>query len=298
VRRYCQTLERLGHNLRYSLIDGHSAVRLVQKTYLDVPITRRQSFTLRAVRRVFDPITGTSLHEDVERVLEKLTERLPAKERDEYQLFGDRFVYVPDGGVKSYVDKDDIIDALQTGVMDRKVVRYAYRQARGRAQSGYIAPYALAMYRNGLYAIARRLNRPEDGATPAPADTPPTALPVERFTLAEWIPRTTFEVPEGFKVSDYFDGAFGICSGASRERVVLEFTKEKSTYVLARRYHPTQKTETLPDGRVRLEFECTNLTEVVSWVLSWGPHARVIAPPVLAQQVAGELQQATSLYAA
>jgi predicted DNA-binding transcriptional regulator YafY len=43
-------------------------------------------------------------------------------------------------------------------------------------------------------------------------------------------------------------------------------------------------------------FSSANLTSVVSWVLKWGPHARVIEPRELADAVFAELRAACPLY--
>lgn len=51
-------------------------------------------------------------------------------------LHGQRFAYVPDGGTKAYEGKEDLLDALQTGILSRKVVRFWYKDSHGRARSG------------------------------------------------------------------------------------------------------------------------------------------------------------------
>jgi predicted DNA-binding transcriptional regulator YafY len=48
---------------------------------------------------------------------------------------------------------------------------------------------------------------------------------------------------------------------------------------------------------MRLSFTCTNLVPVVSWVLQWGPHAKVIEPTELAAMVIDELERARTQYA-
>ena len=53
-------------------IDGRPGARLVERSYSSVPITRRERYTLLAVRSVFDVLRGTPLHDDVESVLSKL----------------------------------------------------------------------------------------------------------------------------------------------------------------------------------------------------------------------------------
>jgi len=48
---------------------------------------------------------------------------------------------------------------------------------------------------------------------------------------------------------------------------------------------------------MRLSFTCTNLMPVVSWILQWGPHAKVIEPSELAAMVIDELERARQQYA-
>ena len=44
----------------------------------------------------------------------------------EYGALGQHLAYVPDGGTKAYEDKGDIIDALQTEILSRKLVSFSY----------------------------------------------------------------------------------------------------------------------------------------------------------------------------
>ena len=74
------------------------------------------------------------------------------EERAEHETFGDRFAHVPDGGTKAYEGKEDVLDALLTGVLSRKVVRHEYRDARGRTQRGHLAPFAMVLYKHGPYS--------------------------------------------------------------------------------------------------------------------------------------------------
>lgn len=301
VRRDLQALEEAGHSIDYPQPDGRAGARLLEKSYSEIPITRRERYMLLAVRRMFDVLRDTPFYEDIESVIDKLNDRLPAGARAELETFNDRFVYVPDGGTKPYGGKLEVLDALQTGVMERKIVRYVYRQARGQEQRGLLAPYALAIYKHGLYVVGRRLKQVEDGMTPPPAGTPPGVFAAERFVEADFVPRTTFVVPPDFRIEKVFQGAFGLRLGhAARapEKVVIEFSALKRSLVEARVWHPSQRIEHLPDGRLHLEFECPDPAEVVTWVLGWGPYARVIAPSFLVERVASELRQAAALYAA
>ena len=92
--------------------------------------------------------------------------------------------------------------------------------------------------------------------------------------------------PATFKLDDFVDDAFGAHVGKqASQRVAIEFSKERAAYARGRVWHRTQEIEERGDGTVRLAFTCKNLVPVVSWVLEWGPHARVIEPPELRDQV-------------
>ena len=81
-----------------------------ERSYSSVSITKRERFTLLAVRRMFDAFRKTPLLEDVVNVLAKLEQRMTEKERAELAAYGEQFVYMPAHGTKSYDGKDDIID--------------------------------------------------------------------------------------------------------------------------------------------------------------------------------------------
>ena len=110
---------------------------------------------------------------------------------------------------KSYEGKEDIINALLTGVIYERYVKFTYRPRSGRNTEGTFAPYAVVIHGNGLYVVAQRIQ--EEGKR----RQKPRVFAVERFITATWIRRKNFTMPEGFKVEDHFDGSFGL-SQASR----------------------------------------------------------------------------------
>jgi predicted DNA-binding transcriptional regulator YafY len=297
VRRDITELQDAGFDIELTNRENRTIASLmIERNFSPVSITKRERFTLLAVRSVFDVLRGTPLHDDVINVLSKLEQRLSAAERDETVSLRERFAYVPDGGTKSYDDKEDIIDAIQTGIFARKVVRYAYKDARGRTKRGYFAPFALLLYRHGLYAVGSRSSEPRIDT----AEWRQTigVLAVERFTEAEHLRERSFDVPADFKIAEVLHGAFGIHVGEAGKatKVVVEFSRDKAALVQARVWHPTQQTERTTDGGIRLSLTVANLEPLVSWVLEWGPHARAIEPPELVARVVDELDAARRQY--
>jgi proteasome accessory factor B len=277
-------------------INGRAAARLADENTRTVAISRRERYTLLAIRRMFDVFKGTPFAEDVESLLSKLLQRTTAKERAELAADRDRFAYIPDGGTKAYRGKEDVINALQTGVLMRRVIEYAYRGGRGRASRGYLAPFSLVVFKHGLYVIGRRLDDPAGGLSIPRGATERYA--VERFTHADALRAHAFSVPVDFRLDDEVQSGFDIYGGdpTAAHRVVVEFGKERAAYARVREWHRSQTLDSQPDGSVRISFPCTNLAPVVSWVLEWGPHARAIAPAELVAAVVSELDAARALY--
>ena len=298
VRRDLAELSDAGLDIEITKQANRVFARLTaERNYSTVAITKRERFTLLAVRRVFDVFRNTPLLEDVLSVLAKLEQRMTEKERTELDAYGDQLVYMPDHGTKSYEGKDDIIDAIQSAIINGRLVRYRYGDRRGAARAGYLAPFRLAMYRHGLYAIGARLKAATDDVASAPLGV----FAVERFIEAEYDRAHAFQMPTDSRareVREVLSGAFGphLPDGPEPHTVIVEFSAEKAHLVSSREWHPTQQVTTLPQGRVQLTFRAASLTPIVSWVLEWGPHACALSPPALVDQVTRELDAARAQY--
>ncbi len=277
TRRDISELQDAGFDIEISKRETRTIATLAsERNYSPVSITKRERFTLLAVRSVFDVLQGTPFHDDIASVMAKLEQRMNDKERKELDALGERFVYLPDHGTKSYAGKEDIIDAIQTGILSRKVVRYRYADARGRTRQGYLAPLGLVLYRHGLYALAARL---KDATSEARSENV-GVFAIERFAEAEHLRAHEFAVPADVRIREMLHGAFGphLAPETGPANVVVEFSEAKANLVSSRLWHQTQRVEHLADGRIRLSFETPSLAPVVSWVLEWGPHARAIEP--------------------
>jgi predicted DNA-binding transcriptional regulator YafY len=122
-------------------------------------------------------------------------------------------------------------------------------------------------------------------------------LAVERFTEVEWLRNTSFVPPATFKLDDYVDDVSGVHVGKGpAQRVVVEFSKDRAAYARGRTWHRTQEIAEQRDGSVRIAFTCRTLAPVVSWILEWGPHAKVIEPAELVEQVKRELREVLQRY--
>ena len=255
-----------------------------------VELRRTQIYALLAARKLFAALKGTALHEEIDFAVNRLLAvaqrpgRGPNAGLADARL-EDRFLYLP-YAPKDYAHKVAELDDLFQAVADLRPLSLLYR-SRGKEQDERVTihPYAMVFHRDAIYCVGYHTARGEI-----------RTLLVDRMKDTQCATQERFELPKDFSVDDYFQGEFGIWRSNEKHKVVIEFDSPAIEYIRTRRVHPTQRLTMAPGGKARLSMTIGELTPVVSWVLEWGPRARVIEPPELVQRVASQLQEAVRLY--
>lgn len=101
---------------------------------------------------------------------------------------------------------------------------------------------------------------------------------IRKLTLLENEP---FGPRRDFDALSWIRRAFNVQVGQKPERVSLRFDAAQAPYIRERVWHPSQQREDLSHGAVRLVFETSGLMGVLRWVLQYGRHVEVEAPPSL-----------------
>lgn len=255
-----------------------------------VELRRTQVYAILAARKLFEPMKGSTLYEEIEMATERLLAlakrpgRGPNAGLADAQL-EERFLYLP-VAPKDYRAKTDELDDLFQAVADLRPLRCRYHSSsKDEEESIVIHPYALVLYKDAVYCVGLHQGRGEI-----------RTFLLDRMRDTETSALERFELPPDFKVDDYFQGSFGIWRGTKRIKVVIEFDPSVADFVRSRRIHASQKLTTLPDGGVRLAMTVGDITELTSWVLGWGKKARAIEPEELVKSVSAELSEALSKY--
>jgi predicted DNA-binding transcriptional regulator YafY len=255
-----------------------------------VELRRTQVFALLAARRVFEPLRGSALFDEIDLAIQRLLAfaqrpgRGPNAGLADAQL-EDRFLYLP-FMPRNYAERTEELDDLFQAVSDLRPLTLSYRSASSSKEERItIHPYALVLYRDSIYCVGYHLGRGEI-----------RTLLLDRMRDAECAYTERFAVPEDFNIDDYFQGELGIWRSPERHKVVIDFDATAASYVRTRRVHVTQKLAGIAGGGIRLSMTVGSLKPVVSWVLEWGPRARVVEPKELVEQVRDELGRALALY--
>jgi predicted DNA-binding transcriptional regulator YafY len=81
------------------------------------------------------------------------------------------------------------------------------------------------------------------------------------------------------------------------ERVEIAFEPTVADYVRAREWHPSQQMRDTESGGVAMTLDVCLDRALHSWILSFGPFARVLSPETLAREIADQLSEAKARYA-
>ena len=108
------------------------------------------------------------------------------------------------------------------------------------------------------------------------------SLQEERFTPVD-LPEETFA------------HSLGVNEGPP-ERMEISFDRQIAPYVRERRWHPSQQIVEAPDGGIVVRLDVTNDWALRSWILSFGPLAKVLSPASLSNQIKDETARAAARY--
>jgi predicted DNA-binding transcriptional regulator YafY len=255
-----------------------------------IELRRTQAYALLAARRLFEPMRGSALFEEIDMAINKLLAfaqrpgRGPNAGLADARL-EDRFLYLPHAP-KNYSEKTDELDDLFQAAADLRPLTLSYKSAsRADEERITIHPYALVLHRDSIYCVGYHVDRGEV-----------RTFLLDRMRDTQCAVTQRFELPEGFNIDQYFQGEFGIWRDAKQHKVVIDFDVQAADYIRMRKVHGTQRLSSIAGGGVRLTMQVGNLTPVVSWVLEWGQRAKAVEPPELVDRIKRELEAALGNY--
>jgi predicted DNA-binding transcriptional regulator YafY len=236
-------------------------------------------------RTLLESLSGTPFRDDVESAFDKLSAALTPHMRE----FLDHLPRVIAAKADPARRHDDprqqqfIARALEATLHLRQARLTYHSRSSDRTKVYLVHPYRLAYAQGGLYLLAYV---PEYGEvrTFAVERIQDVSLLEERFTPIEELPDAAFP------------HSLGVHSGPP-EHVEVEFESAVADYVRARAWHPSQRLREADAGRVVVTLDVCLDRALHSWILSFGPFARVLAPPALAREIAEQFEEARARYA-
>ena len=132
-----------------------------------------------------------------------------------------------------------------------------------------VEPYHLACIQNQWYCFGHDINRRE----------------MRTFVLARMRNALgtgqTFTKSKRFSLLDHLKDSLGVFSSKGKYNIRIRFDKFAAQLVRERVWHPSQQIQELTGGEIEFTVTLSSLLEIEPWILSWGEHARTIAPKEL-----------------
>jgi proteasome accessory factor B len=249
----------------------------------DKPYTESELLSLYFCMNLLQPFRGTPLRDGLESLLAKIEATFTEEERE---YFGDLvFTHVAKmTPSKDYRRHAASVGALSRACLEHRKVEVTYRAGDDQSKTYAFSPYCIAYYGGELYTIGWSDLRQSV-----------RTLRVDRIRSIKPLGEK-FERPKDFDPEDYLGRSFGIYSEGEQEKVEIEFAKEASRTVLEREWHPTQRIEQGPGGKVTLKMTVQGLHEVARWVLYHAPYAKALEPKELRSMVAANAAKAAEAH--
>jgi len=230
------------------------------------------------------------------RAAHKIESQLPAELKEDLAARS-RHVSIRTSATAEPDGYADVYQRVQQAIATRRKLLCKYEAAKGdggengrRAGRGdgagapglefEFAPYALFFCVRAWYVIGQRSDR-EDLR----------CMKLSRFVKVQPT-ETEYAIPRGFSLDKFLGNAWRMMRGKDVE-VELLFDAEFAETISDTRWHKTQEFQMHANGSCTFTCTVSGLEEIVWWILSMGPHCRVVKPPALAKRVQ-ELAAATA----
>ena len=291
IYRDFQALENTG--IPYDYDEATKGYRVRRNFFMPpVQLTLEESLALLTL---VDQVAGAAdggeqlpLLRPAARAMVKVRGALPAKLQDELGRIEDRVV-IRTAAAGPFDGIADVYDTVRRAILDRRALRCRYDAVHSRREDAadeefYFEPYALFFGQRSWYAVGRH-----DGRDAL------RSLKLHRFT--QRIPTDRpYDIPEDFTIRGYLGLAWRMMPGDEEHHVEIRFDAEFAETVADTAWHPTQSFEPHEDGAATFRCTVSGLREIEWWVLSMGPHAKVVSPPELAERVRELAARTAALY--
>lgn len=287
IRRDVEALCRAGFPLYDEKVNGTSMWKLRARPFRTLEETGLSLTELCALyfsRTIIGALTGGPFQEELDRALLKLERALPPRCRS----YLDRLpllVKAKAAGRKTHDARRlrEIVARVMDASLARRRITMRYDSASSRRTCDYIVePLRVSYATGGLYLTAW---------VPAYGELRTFAL--ERVKTLQILDEQ-FE-PHALP-PEPFAHSLGVHTGTP-EPIEIEFDAASAEYVAGREWHRSQEVVRRHDGSILVRLCVCNDPPLRSWILGFGPAARVLSPARLARDIAGQLAAATDRYA-
>lgn len=255
----------------------------IRKDYFLPPVhlTAVEALALASLTGEITQRDQIALTQPAARALEKIKGILPDHVLHEVQQMEDRIEIrlPPTGNAGDAIQ--DVYSKVKKAIETRTALNCQYESlasnttpyAGGPDASFLFEPYALSFDQRAWYTIGRHDKR--DNVR---------QLKLTRFTQV-FPTDHRYVIPADFSIDAFRGDAWRMIRGDQRYNVVIHIDARMAETLQDTQWHRTQEIIDHDDGSLTFHCEVEGLDEIVWWILSYGPFARVLEPKALADKV-------------
>jgi proteasome accessory factor B len=285
IHRDLNAVEEAGYTLTSEWLDGKKVYSFLTGSRNIPPITFTlpQLMSLYLLRSLGAHLAGTPFQAEIDELFRSINSVLP----DRHVAHLERIARVSLPllhGARDYSQAAVFIADLQKALLQQYRIRLKYaKKGQGEIDDYEVDPFTLVFHKGGIYLLGNAHNR-----------AGMRLFALERIRGVD-VTRQRFEIPDSYQPEAHFSSAFGLVSDTSM-KVRVRFSSEIAHAVKERTWMQGQKISTDSEGRVTIAFEAAGQMELVSWILSYGMHAEVLAPPELRKDVRMHVKEMRQQY--
>ena len=248
----------------------------------NIEVSEGEITALLVAQKALAQYQGTPFERPLQTAFRKLTDGLKDRVSFSWHDLEDAISFRSAGA--SVADLE-LFETVSKGVLRCVELEFEYRKLKSAGyEARRVRPYHLGCLENQWYLFAEDLERQQLRTF---------ALP--RMRKAK-LTTKGFHRPADFSISQVLSGSFGVHSAGKKQRIRVQFDSFAARLVAERTWHESQRVTQNKDGSIILELELGGLEEIERWILSWGKHARVLAPKELATRIRDEATAILKLY--
>jgi predicted DNA-binding transcriptional regulator YafY len=278
-------LQAAGFPLQAEKQDGRTKWKFMDHVTLALPRPLRlpELIALYLGRTLLENNRATAFQGALVELIRELAAVLPPRTRTYLNGIQETFRTAPDP-CRAYSHFNEVAGQINQAVTQGRTVEMIYqtmKEKKGRRLN--VDPYHV-WFRNGTIYIIGYCH----------------ARGAERIFALDRIrrPKLTdhrFTVPDHFDFEHFVGHHFGATRGEIHT-VTIRISPARAGYIGDRTWHASQTVQPHIDGGIDITFRVAGLSEIRQWVLALGPHAQVLEPEELCNQIRNDLAAALARY--